>query len=68
MAQPQIQDLLEAGVQMAFAEACALQLVWHVVLPVQTGGRSSVSHFASVKAPVQPPLHLTLAPQLMFAP
>jgi hypothetical protein len=56
------------GLHVAFADACALQLVWQVVSPVHTGAMSSVSHFGSAYVPVQPPLHLMLAPQLTFAP
>src|SRR5688572_18886687 len=37
--------VIVAGLHFAFAEPCALQLVWQVVSPVHTGGMSSVSHF-----------------------
>src|SRR5687768_9294221 len=60
--------VIVAGLHFALAEPCALQLVWHVVSPVHTGGMSSVSHFGSVNVPVQPPLHFTLAPHVTFAP
>ena len=52
------------GVHFALASTLLVQLASQVLLTLQLGGVTVVSHWGALYATLQPPRQLTLAPQL----
>ncbi len=64
---PVHERLAEGGVHDALAFTWLWHWAWHCALALHEGGVTCPSHFGAVAVPVQPPLHVAVAPQLTEA-
>jgi hypothetical protein len=60
-------SVADGGVHIAWTSTLLWQLAWQLALALQAGGVILPSHFGALYVALQPPLQLTIAPQLTIA-